>query len=154
MSGRALYVTTARGRGTHRRGSAEGCGRENSIRRADTALVASRRVLRAPLRGCATRSPAERDLLGGRSGGARPASPARRAPATDQTPQAASQRQTVPLGDEQDAASGALGGVHREPGHARAVAPRARPAQVDVPASSFAGTPAIDPETRALILRM
>jgi hypothetical protein len=38
----------------------------------------------------------------------------------------------VPLGDEQDAASGALGGVHRDSGHARAVAPRARSAQVDL----------------------
>src|SRR6266511_4377709 len=79
---------------------------------------------------------------------------ARRAPAADQTPQAASQGQTVPLGDEQDAAPGALGGVHRDPGHASPMAPGARSAQVDVPASSFAGTPAHRSRDQGLIVRM
>jgi hypothetical protein len=40
--------------------------------------------------------------------------------------QAASKGQAVPLGDEQDAAPRALGCVHRHPGHASAMAPRAR----------------------------
>jgi transposase len=62
--------------------------------------------------------------------------------------------QAVPLGDEQDAASGALGGVHRDPGYAPAMASRARSAQVDLSASAAQGRPPIDSETRALILRM
>ncbi len=101
-----------------------------------------RRALRAPLRDHPTRSPAERDLLGPRCRGARPAPRARRASPADETPQAASEGQAVPLGGEQDAASGALGGVHRDPGHARAVAPRARSAQVDLQASACSGTSA------------
>jgi len=66
--------------------------------------------------------------------------------------QAAPEGQAVPFGDEQDAASGALAGVHRDPGHACAVAPRARSAQVDLQASARTGTTAIDHETRALIV--
>jgi hypothetical protein len=96
-----------------------------------------RHVLRAPLRDRPTRSPAERDLHGRRSRGAGSASRARRYSPADQAPQAVSEGQAVLLGDEQDAASGALGGVHRDPGHASAVAPRARPAQVDLQASRF-----------------
>src|SRR6266508_5274102 len=102
----------------------------------------SRRALRAPLRDHPARSPAEWDLLGYRSRGARPAPRARRASPADQTPQAASHGQAFPLGDEQDAASGALGGVHRDPGHAGAVAPGARSAQMDLSASASAGAPA------------
>ena len=104
-----------------------------------------RHALRALLRDHRARSADERDLLGYRSRGARPAPRARRASPADQAPEAASEGQAVPLGDEQDAASGTLAGVHRDPGHAGAMAPRARSAQVDVSASASPGPPAHRP---------
>src|SRR6266545_4701309 len=133
----------------------ETCGAQKPNSRVDRRFrTIPRHALRALLCDHPARSPAERDLLGYRRRGARPAPRARRASPADQAPQAASEGQAVPLGDEQDAAWGALGGVHRDPGHACAVAPRARSAQVDLWASAFTGTPAIDSETRALIVRM
>jgi hypothetical protein len=92
-----------------------------------------RRALRDSLRDRPTGSPGERDLLERQSGGARPASRARRASPADQAPQAPSHGQAVPRGDEQGAPPGALDGLHRHPGDACAVAPRSRSAQVDLP---------------------
>src|SRR6266511_1565415 len=129
-----------------RRLLAQAVGDGNSIRPADRhSRNIPRHALRASLYDLPTRSPAEWDPLGRRSRAARPAPRARRASPADQAPQAASQGQAVPLGDEQDAASGALGGVRRDPGHACAVAPRARSAQMDLSASPFTGTPAHRP---------
>lgn len=131
------------------------CGAQKPVSRAEGRFrTIPRHALRAPPRDRPTRSPAERDLLGRRNRSAYPAPRARRVPPAGQAAQAAPRGQAVPLGDEQDAAPGALGGFHRDPAtlvrwHGELVRRkwtyRNRPPQ---------GRPPIDAETRALIVRM